>query len=391
MKHILKFVFIVGAISFIWSCKPSLEVIPISNSDAQIETNGIVYHLPRTAFEIEVSVNYELTIPGPFHKYANKYLSITNVPFAEEEAYSIKEIKISPFTEPDPDAAFLIASKKSFPSISLLPDNIIRSVNVQDKNIEFEYQPKEAKIFNIDMEDIDEPYFTDLSVKRNFIDMLDTTYKVVEIDSVYQKIPVYNAVITSKELEQKAEEAANYIIKIRKRRFKLEAGMYEVFPEGKALKRMLKELDELEQEYLSLFIGKKYVFEHYYSDVFVPEKQIENKKIILFWFSEENGISKEETAVSRPIHLVCEALPQTKPVDAFYNQQQNYNPKHNGFYYRIPGKSKLSIIDGDYYMVNQIYEVAQYGIINALPCKMFKKTSPAILYDTNSGSIINIR
>jgi hypothetical protein len=394
MKNTFLFVVIFGLLSIVWSCKPSLEVIPVSGNDTQIKKNGIIYHLPRTVFEIEVNLTHEIVIPGPFHKYANKYLSITNVPYTEEESYTISDIKIKPITEPDPNAAFLVKSKQTFfPAINLLPNNIILGVNLDDFYFESESESESdaTNTFKVKIDDLNEPYFTDISVKRNFINMLDTTYKVVEIDSVYQKIPVYNTVIISKDLEQKAEEAANYIIKIRKRRFKLEAGMYEVFPDGKALKKMLKELDELEQEYLSLFIGKRYEFNHSYKEIFTPDKQIEDKKIILFWFSEEDGISKEETAVSRPINLTCKALPQTTTVDVFYKQQQEFEPKYNGFYYRIPGKCRLTIMDADYCFADQRFDVAQYGIINSLPCQMFKKTSPVILFDANYGSIINIK
>ena len=389
-KTILVFI-ILGLLSFLWSCKPSMEVIHISNSDEQIKCNGIIYHLPRTVFEVEVELNYEVLIPGPFNKYANKYLSITSVPFQEEESYSIDEIKVSSLSEPDPDAAFLIKSKKSFPQISFSNRNLIQGVNIDDFVTESPAEFLHEKSTCIPNDELTEPFFTDLSVKRNFINMLDTTYKVIEIDSVYQKIPVYNNVITSKELEQKAEEAANYIIKIRKRRFKLEAGMYEVFPDGRALKQMLKELDELEQEYLSLFVGKKYVFDYSYKETFVPEKQLEKKDIILFWFSEEEGISKNETALSRPIYLNCEALPQTKTVESFYKQQNEYKPKYNGLYYRIPGKCRIIIKDGEYIMSNDIFDVAQFGLLNSLPINMFKKSSPSILYVINSGSIINIQ
>jgi hypothetical protein len=54
-----------------------------------------------------------------------------------------------------------------------------------------------------------------------------------------------------KSLEEKAEEAAAFIYKLRKRRFKLLVGQEQPVPDGNALDISIRELDELEKEYLS--------------------------------------------------------------------------------------------------------------------------------------------
>lgn len=384
--------FVIIAISILfWSCKPSIEVINISDSKTQIEENGLIYHLPRTVYHVEIVMEHEYVIPGPFYKYANKYLSINNVPFDEEEYYSINEINLLPIVEADPDAVFMIFAKKDFPSLTFTPDNILCGVNV---DIPMEYKPElfsEKGTHTSLLEDFpQEPYFTNLSVKRNFIDMLDTTYKVVEIDSVFQKIPVYNTVIISKDDEQKAEEAANFIIKLRKRRFKLEAGLSEINPSKKVLDQMINTLNKLEQDYLDLFTGKHFVVKEVYSVLFIPELSIQNKDVVLCWFSDEDGISDTETATSRPININCKALPQTEDINEFYSRQLEWKPKAKGIFYRIPGKGKIVISDSNYILVNEIVDIPQFGIINSMPIKMFKKKSPKILINPTNGSIISL-
>jgi hypothetical protein len=42
-------------------------------------------------------------------------------------------------------------------------------------------------------------------------------------------------------------------------------------------------------------------------------------------------------------------------------------------------------------MSDEIFDVAQMGILNSLPASMFKKKVPEILFDVHSGSIIYIR
>jgi hypothetical protein len=387
----LVLIIVVVIIGLFFSCKPVIEVVPMSDTAYQINENGIVYHLPRTVFHVEVIVKHQLVVPGPYHKFANKYLSITDVPFQEEELYFMDEIKFNPITEPDPDAAYLVLSNSQFPSFTFTPENILCGVNLDSNDLCQHLDIETSRTTKLNQEFPESPFFTDLSVKRNFIDMLDTTYKVVEIDSVFQKIPVYNTVISSKDTEQKAEEAANFIIKLRKRRFKLEAGMNDNLAKGNALSQMIDELNKLEQEYLSLFIGKKFVEQTNYSVYYIPEMQVEDKNIVLFWFSEEDGFSATETANSRPIQIKFKTLPQTKNVSKFYARQTEFEPKSQGFYYRIPGKCRLTIFDGNNIMSDEIFDVAQMGILNSLPASMFKKKVPEILFDVHSGSIIYIR
>ena len=57
-------------------------------------------------------------------------------------------------------------------------------------------------------------------------------------------------------MEDKAREAAAFIYKIRKRRFKLISGQYDTHPESTALETAVRELNELEDNYLALFIGR---------------------------------------------------------------------------------------------------------------------------------------
>jgi hypothetical protein len=50
--------------------------------------------------------------------------------------------------------------------------------------------------------------------------------------------------LNQKTLEEKAQEAALFIFKIRKRRFKLLAGQYDVFPEEQALATSVREIKQ---------------------------------------------------------------------------------------------------------------------------------------------------
>ena len=55
---------------------------------------GIAYYLPRTAVRITVVAEKTVTRPGDFNKYAERYLTLRNVPQTESTTWSIKEIKM---------------------------------------------------------------------------------------------------------------------------------------------------------------------------------------------------------------------------------------------------------------------------------------------------------
>ena len=57
---------------------------------------------------------------------------------------------------------------------------------------------------------------------------------------------------------------------------------YDIMPEGVAMEHALRELEELEREYLSLFIGKKYTDRETLSFYLTPDPGKEDEILELF-------------------------------------------------------------------------------------------------------------
>jgi len=223
-------------------------------SMSSLDNNAAIYALPKTILVITAEAIRTTVIPGPFHKYADKYLGIENVPDREITEWDISDIKIDIYQEADPDYFFTVSNKRiknlnhilsglAEDSLILYPDRFFKKHSFSEPDTSYD----------------DKIHYRDLSIKRNLELNNDTTYKSVFRDSVYVKIPVIKQQLVRKSAEEKAEEAANYIIKIRKRKFKLFSGQYDYMPEGEALEVAVKELEKLENEYLSLFTGKEYM------------------------------------------------------------------------------------------------------------------------------------
>lgn len=387
MKILLITIFLLFAVHSINNAQ--INVVPITDSELQIKKNSLIYSLPRVTININVFVETEYFYPGPYQKYADKYLTIKNAKQDESTKSKIVDIQISTSTEPDPNATYIVFFKKNNFLLSYYPSNIIKSFGISES---YEFKSEDNTVLTLPKSQNDDIIFTDMSVKRNFIDMTDTTYKVIQVDSVFQKIPVYNKVISSKEFEQKAEEAANFLIKIKKRKFKLMTGQFETETPPSDVLNLIEELNRLEEEYLSLFIGKTIKTENTFNFKYTPSGTVKEEKIVLFYLSDEFGIVEDEVSDSEPVYCLLINHANTSETDRFYNRQSELTKKdkNKGLYYRIPSYASIKIVHDELQLAEQILMVPQCGYINYLPSKLFKNKALKIIFDENSGSVKTI-
>ncbi|MDD4150686.1 MAG: DUF4831 family protein [Bacteroidales bacterium] len=385
MKKIIILIGLLGMGLLVFS---QINVVPITDTTLQIKKNSTVYFLPQTVIHVKVDVETSKFISGPFSNYAEKYLSIADAPKKSYTYSDISEVEFLQVSVVDPLAGFMVFGNKA--SLCFDSRGLIASYNdIIDNQTtlnELKYQ-NSPEYF-----DLDSPLYFDYGVKRNFIGITDTTYKVIQLDSIFQKIPVYNTVITSKDFEQKAEEAANYIIKIRKRKFKLQTAQFDDEKPPKNIKFLIEELDKLESQYLELFIGKEISVSNSFYYTFKPQIEHQSGKIVIFHLSEELGICKTAAADTEPVYLTYQNCAWTTELDSFYSRQTKLKEKEKtkGFFYRIPGHGGLSVeFDGNTY-AKQAFVIPQYGTLTNLPSKMFKNKHLKIIFDVENGSIKRI-
>lgn len=384
-----KLILTAALFSIIYSFQAQINVVPVTSGELQIKNNTILYSLPKAVININVCVETEYFYAGPFHKYADKYLTIKNVETENSVTSEISGIKFSVSSEPDANSTYMIFNKDNNFNVGYCRNGVIKSFGFSESS---DCSVIDDLILNIPQYHENGTVFTDLSVKRNFTNITDTTYKVVQIDSVFQKIPIYNKSITSKEFEQKAEEAANFIIKIRKNKFKLITGQFETEKPPKDLKYMVEELDKLEQEYMSLFIGKTIKIKNEFNFSYSPYDSLKTEKILLFNLSDELGITGAVSSDGEPVYLEITNHGVTSETDRFYNRQTELNDKEKkkGLYYRIPGYATVQVSSEGIVYAEQNMQIPQLGYTNYLPSKMFKNKKLKILFDENSGFIKTI-
>ncbi|OFX25282.1 MAG: hypothetical protein A2041_02320 [Bacteroidetes bacterium GWA2_31_9b] len=349
---------------FLISCKSTSEtkITPLNQVNVMPE-NGIIYALPRTTLTFTVEATLTETFPGPYAEYAEKYIGITDATVEESVKWQITDIKIDTYNDLDPEQYYVLepSGKFNFDFLKLVQNGLIFPVNTKSKI-------SNKNNFYSETDPGDEIVFADLSVKQ-YVGKEDVTYyKRVQRDSLFSKVPVIKKQYVEKSIEDKAEEAASFIFMIRQKRFELISGMADFYPEGKSLELAIRKIDQLEDEYLSLFIGKKFTTTYKSDFEFTPTESDLNQPYILFRFSNEKGVLPANDLRGRPFIIEMEKLNKTKNLSFQINDLNKVEKEYqNKLYYRFPDQAVIKVIDGKKTLATAKLNVEQFGVIVSIP------------------------
>ncbi|MCK9412985.1 MAG: DUF4831 family protein [Prolixibacteraceae bacterium] len=304
---------------------------------------GIVYSLPRTGIHIEVEVVQEQLIHGPYFAYAQKYLGINNAAKADVENWTIINIGMETYGEPDPNALYR-ATGSIATLLSLTDDGVLLGINSEVKQAESKLI---TNVFPF-RRAIPDNLWSDVSM-HSFLSEKDTTKR---------------AGSNFKSFEEKAAEAANDILKLRKRKALTLAAKYDKLPpDGDAYKVMVTELDRIIDNYLSLFIGKTFTKKYKHSFNVVPDGK-NGKGIVAFRFSPNVGVLPESNVSGKPIMLEIEPNTEMKQkIEATGASEVTTK----GIYYRVPVLAQARLLNGADILAQAKITIAQLGVVTALP------------------------
>lgn len=399
MKFFIKTVIIIPVL-YLSGCN-SLKINVINVREASgIKSNGIIYSLPRTILRIKTETIKVTTIPGPYYKYAEKFLGITNVPNKTEEKWYLTDINAFSYAEADSNHCYLVSSK-GLPIADLIylsSEGFIYGINMKEAPV-FTEPVEPIKNIQVKNKYIETDYL-DLSVKNYVEEKIKTSYKRIRRDSNYVRIPVEKKQVTEKNMEDKAREAADFIFKLRKRRFKMLAGVADAFPDGKGLtnnkfpdgesiRYMDTELDALEQEYLSLFIGKIFSDTITYNFDFTPDEVNSLTPSVIFRFSPIKGILNSNDILGDPVYLAIKKGGKNTAIDQFIFRQREFisKKKETGIVYRIPDYANMKILLNENTLYEDKFLIAQYGTVLSLPADIVKDSEYSIQFYPKYGNI----
>lgn len=315
--------------------------------------DGITYFLPRTAFRITIIAEKTTIRPGDFHKYADRYLRMNNVPTETSVEWTLKSIKLEPFGKPDKDKVFSIKLKNRTlaPLVGLSREGILLSINT----------------------DAQEDFLPDLPKPEKGA--------APENPRSYMTQEILSAGSTAKMAELCAQE----IYDIRDSKNALFRGEADNTPkDGAQLKLMLDGLDKQAAALESLFCGTRQTDTEVFSLYYDPKQETDSE--VLFRFSKKLGVLDHDNLAGEPVTAsikVMETLPAAVPSDEVAKKRAK---TERGVYYNVPVRTKIKVTMGEEEFVNMETPVAQFGVVEMLSASLFdKKTTTQVTFFQATG------
>lgn len=316
---------------------------------------GVSYFLPKTAFRVTIITEKKVTKPGDFHKYASRYLRLSNVPTEEKVEWSIKSIKLEPFGVPDKNKAYSIKvkSKTVAPLVSLSSDGILLSINTEATEEVLPELPEAVPAAKL------------------------------ENPRSYMTKEMLTAGSTAKMAELCAEE----IYDLRDSRNSLIKGEADNTPkDGTQLQLMLNQLDKQTATLESLFKGTQQTSTEVTSFNFLPNQ--ETDKEILFRFSQKLGIVDDDDMAGAPVYVsvrCTEQLPQTEENEEIAKKKAKME---KGVYYNIPVRAKVTIFNNQQEFCSTDFPMGQFGAVEILSNLLFDKqaTTKVTFFQATGGT-----
>ncbi len=292
------------------------------------------YTLPRTVIVVSVTQQREVIIRGPYARYAAEYLGVTGAPMSDRETYSILGASLSWSAEPDPNQVYGLDPKKS-----------------GDVKVFNWLAPSAELSTTAHLEDVD---FLDAKFggRTPFKDMGTST--VVE-NSLGQS--VFNSSAVEKSEQQMAADAASIIFKLRKRRVELITAELGENVFGAGMDAALKEIARLEEEYVSLFLGKRMVQKNEVKFLVIPNAA--DQRAVAFRFTPEGGVVSASDLTATPVSI------EFKSLDS--GAQAQDKAVRGGVTYRIPQLCEVTLNDGVKVLTQSNIPIFQKGVLHTAP------------------------
>lgn len=353
-------------------CKTSekFSVVPVSDLPEKEEEKkqGIYYALPRTFINIDVQVIKKKSFRGPFAEYASKYLGIENVITENKTSYEIKDIKISTFYEPDPEQFYFVEfSQSDFKAQQDLMMELTESGLIVDVNNPSEFNASGRLTYTLDKESNDYSKTFKYFPEKNLYEKVDKVIRRIKRDTTTIEKQVLKRKMVEKSTEQKAKDAADFILKTREQKMKLLTGYQETPYSKETMKYMYEELEKMEEKYLKQFTGLTTQEVLNYRYTYLPPDSVFNIREPLFRFSSDEGVLKTDRKKGQKVTLYVDRQRNTRKMQKHIKKNLDSENEHTGFFYRLPEQARLTIKKGNTPKAEALYPISQFGIVNALP------------------------
>lgn len=297
---------------------------------------NVPYIVPKSGVKVTLNVACEQIKKGPYAKFAQQLLGV-NAPLNDKTTYEIVSASLSGFTEGDVSSIYTISDAKAAP------------LEVVGLEVEYDNAPKASVPTTKD--GVNNPVFSDLSITP----------------IVYQSSTSLSSDRTStreKSVEEMASDAANTIFTLRKRRFDLVTGESSEGAFGAGLSAAIEEMKRIEDEYLSLFVGKKSVVVKEFQFDVVPT--VGQSNYVVCRYTKDGGVIDATDVSGEPILLVVNPEGTVRPsVD-----KKSTTAVRGAITYRVADMANCKLLNSQTLIDSKRLPILQYGAtIEVLPSR----------------------
>ncbi len=236
----------------------------------------VSYALPTTTVTVKVEVRQESFFAGPYAPFAKQML---NMSVSDQDAITseITRVELIPKVEADSDAWYT-CDQESAALLSLSAQGLV-SMGNSGAPVSWRFLPG----LKAD--------FSDKGLTIPEKEAVETIYKEMPTDTGMVSIPVEHKILVEKTLEDKASDAADVILQVRKERLNIASGNTDASYSGESLRAALQELERIEAEYMALFRGYSVVRKQVCTFEVLPSRDVKHHRYLVFRLTDDGPVS----------------------------------------------------------------------------------------------------
>lgn len=351
------FLKVLGVLSLVLAgCSSSQElntgtVSPVAGGAP--DGHGLYYHLPRTVIEVELVAEQRVEKAGPFYRYAQRFLNISEVITADQEEWVLTGATVQTRGEADPARLFRVSTTgaPALAALNLAPDGVLRGLQLPE--------PRQSHSRFGDRKEPTAPFLGELN---------------------FNEAPLNEEQLIKSSTTAMAEEVAREIYRLRDLRKEIVAGEAEVV----APEVVLAELDKLEAAYLALFVGKREIRTVRRSFSFLPEGD-KSLSSVLVRFSAQKGFVAAMDVSGTPVYLEVEV--HEDPSQNFVAAEDDDGENRRGLVYSNPARAQVRVVDRTVELYSGEHKLGQYGQVLRLPADLFDQPGVGVELDPATGAL----
>jgi len=368
---------------FPWMAYTQLDVRKVGKDFIEPEIEGFFYSLPRTGIRVDIQVKKTQRIKGPFSEFTDKYLGISQVINLNSTEYELEKIQMSTLSQPDPGQYYFVGhtgSRKDQQPVELFLSSQGALVGVEGSPLEFrsEKKSKEEGTMQSGLPEIPNP---------SLFERVDTVIRRISVDTTTIEQKVFKKISSAKTTEQKAKEAADFILKLDESMFNLINGYQEVSYEKGTMEYMYSQMEKLRNDYLQLFKGVTVSSSETYSYTYFPESGENGTPFTLCKFSLSKGILDKSNPSGDIIQLEVKSLDVLSGIRPVVEQRNKVSKGNKGIYYCIPEEAYVTLKLGGQVQLESRFLINQLGVVTYLPPSAVNNLE---LYN-NTGGIKHVK